>query len=355
MPNRYDRQLRLPEIGETGQFKLLNASVLCIGAGGLGSPALLYLAAAGVGKIGIIDFDKIDESNLQRQILFDTDVVGQSKAEVAAKRLRALNPMIEIKAYDGELNNETALQLFPEYDIILDGTDNFEAKFLINDAAVKFNKPWIYGAIQGFDGQVSVFNYSNGPCYRCLYPGKPRGRIMNCAEAGVIGAVAGIIGVTQALQAIQIIADHENFEPLAGKLMTLDTRTMSTRILTLKKDPACPVCSKNRDDIVLSYASPICGIVQEISVEEMGNMTECILMDVRESNEWDRGYIEGARLYPLSKIINGQLPDISKDTHIIIYCQKGMRSRQAAKILHEGNFLHVYSLAGGFEAWTATR
>jgi molybdopterin/thiamine biosynthesis adenylyltransferase len=180
--NRYDRQIRLPEIGREGQDKLLKASVLCVGAGGLGSPALLYLAAAGVGRIGIIDFDRVDESNLQRQVLFDTEAVGKPKALEAARRLKALNPTIQIESYDEELNAENAARLFPQYDVIIDGTDNFETKFLINDAAVKFGKPWIYGAIQGFDGQASVFNFKGGTCYRCLYPEKPKGRIMNCAE-----------------------------------------------------------------------------------------------------------------------------------------------------------------------------
>ena len=245
--NRYDRQIRLPEIRQEGQDKLLKVSVLCVGAGGLGSPALLYLAAAGVGQIGIVDFDRVDESNLQRQILFDTEAVGKPKVLEAARRLKALNPTIHIESYDEELNTRNAARLFPQYDVIIDGTDNFETKFLINDAAVKFGKPWVYGAIQGFDGQASVFNYKGGPCYRCLYPEKPKGRIMNCAEGGVIGAVAGLIGVTQALQAIQIISGHENFEPLSGRLMTLDTRTMHTRILALKKNPECAACGKKRN------------------------------------------------------------------------------------------------------------
>ena len=348
---RYDRQISLPEIGLEGQKKLLKASVLCVGAGGLGSPALLYLAAAGVGRIGIIDFDRVDESNLQRQVLFDTEAVGRPKAERAAQRLNALNPTIHIEAHDEQLNAENAARLFPGYDVIIDGTDNFETKFLINDAAVKFGKPWIYGAIQGFDGQASVFNYQGGPCYRCLYPEKPKGRIMNCAEGGVIGAVAGLIGVTQALQAIQIIAGHESFEPLSGRLMTLDTRTMHTRILALKKNPDCSACSKNQDEIALSYSSPVCGFVPEISVVQMKERAGYILIDVREQEEWDQGHIDGARLWPLSKIMQGIFPALPQAAEIILHCQKGMRSLQAAQILKDNGFMDVASLSGGFEAW----
>lgn len=349
--NRYDRQIRLPEIGREGQEKLLKASVLCVGAGGLGSPALLYLAAAGVGRIGIVDFDRVDESNLQRQVLFDTEAVGKPKAEQAAQRLKSLNPTIHIEAYDEELNAENAARLFPHFDFIIDATDNFETKFLINDAAVKFGKPWIYGAIQGFDGQASVFNYQSGPCYRCLYPEKPKGRIMNCAEGGVIGAVAGLIGVTQALQAIQIITGHESFEPLSGRLMTLDTRTMHTRILTLQKSTDCPACGKNRNEIALFYSSPVCGFVPEISAAQMKERAGYILIDVREQEEWDQGHIDGARLWPLSKIMQEIFPDLSQDIEIILHCQKGMRSLQAAQIFKDNGFMDVASLSGGYEAW----
>lgn len=349
--NRYDRQIRLPEIGQEGQDKLLKASVLCVGAGGLGSPALLYLAAAGVGRIGIIDFDRVDESNLQRQILFDTQDVGQSKAREAAQRLKGLNPTIHIEAYEEELNTGNAARLFPQYDVIIDGTDNFATKFLINDAALKFSKPWIYGAIQGFDGQASVFNYKGGPCYRCLYPEKPKGRIMNCAEAGVIGAVAGLIGVTQALQAIQIITGHESFEPLSGKLMTLDTRTMHTRTLTLQKSTDCSACGKNRDEIALSYSSPVCGFVPEFTPQQVRGRKNACLIDVREQEEWDQGHIDGARLWPLSKIMQGIFPDLPHGAEIILHCQKGMRSLQAAQIFKDNGFMDVASLSGGFEAW----
>lgn len=348
---RYDRQMRLPEVGADGQEKLLRAAVLCVGAGGLGSPALLYLAAAGVGRIGIIDFDRVDESNLQRQVLFDVDAVARSKAQQAAKRLKSLNPTIQIDAYDEELNAESAARLFPSYDVIIDGTDNFETKFLINDAAVKYKKPWVYGAIQGFDGQASVFDAQTGPCYRCLYPEKPKARIANCAEAGVIGAVAGLIGATQALQVIQLVTGHESFEPLIGKLWTLDTKTLQTRILNIPKNHDCAACSKNQDNAVLTYSSPVCGFVPELTPMQVRGRENACLIDVREQMEWDQGHIDGARLWPLSKIVEGHLPDVPQNAEIILHCQKGMRSLQAAQILKERGYQEVYSMSGGYEAW----
>lgn len=351
MNTRYDRQMRLPEIGVDGQEKLLRAAVLCVGAGGLGSPALLYLAAAGVGRIGIIDFDCVDESNLQRQVLFDVDAVARSKAQQAAKRLKSLNPTIQIDAYDEELNAESAARLFPSYDVIIDGTDNFETKFLINDAAVKYKKPWVYGAIQGFDGQASVFDAQTGPCYRCLYPEKPKARIANCAEAGVIGAVAGLIGATQALQVIQLVTGHESFEPLIGKLWTLDTKTLQTRILNIPKNHDCAACSKNQDNAVLTYSSPVCGFVPELTPMQVRGRENACLIDVREQMEWDQGHIDGARLWPLSKIVEGHLPDVPQNAEIILHCQKGMRSLQAAQILKERGYQEVYSMLGGYEAW----
>lgn len=350
---RYKRQITLPEIGLDGQEKLAHARVLCVGAGGLGSPALLYMAAAGIGHIGIIDFDMVDESNLQRQVLFTTDEVGGPKAVHAKARLQALNPEIEIIVYEEELTAENAPDLFQTYNIILDGTDNFETKFLINDAAAKYKKPWVYGAIQGFDGQASVFDAQCGPCYRCLYPEKPKARIANCAEAGVIGAVAGLIGVTQALQVIQLVTGHESFEPLIGKLWTLDTKTMRTRLLNIPKNPDCPVCSKNLNDFVLSYSSPVCGFIPELTPQQVRQKSEFCLIDVRENEEWEQGGIEGARHWPLSRMLSGDTPDLPKETEIILHCQKGIRSLQAAQILKEHGYCDVYSLSGGYEAWVS--
>lgn len=349
---RYSRQMRLPEIGLEGQDRLLKASVLCVGAGGLGSPALLYLAAAGVGRIGIVDFDCVDETNLQRQVLFSTDMIGQPKAQEAVRRIRQLNPDIQAENYNAELDVESATRLFPAYDIILDGTDNFETKFLINDAAVKFGKPWIYGAIQGFDGQVSVFNDRGGPCYRCFQPENPRATVMNCAEAGVIGAIAGIIGVTQALQAIQLITRHPSFDPLVGKLWTLDARTMQTRKLSLRKEAHCSICSHDPGGVILEYTRLDCATVTEFSASQLRKNNNYNLIDVREDIEWQQGHIEGATLWPLSKLLMSDMPHISKNAEIVVYCQTGARSTRAAQILRSHGFSRVANLTGGYIAWS---
>ncbi len=349
--NRYDRQVILPEIGTAGQEKISKASVLCIGAGGLGCPALLYLAAAGVGRIGIVDFDSVDETNLQRQVLFTVEQIGKNKAESAKQQLEALNPHITIKSYPVELTDKNVEALFDGYDIIIDGTDNFTAKFLINDAAVKYGKPFIYGSILGFDGQLSVFNAPGGPCYRCLFPEAPKGYVPNCAEAGVIGAVAGIIGTAQAMETIKIIVGHKNLHPLAGKLWTIDMCTMESRILSLTKNPECPVCSKEKRDITLQYASPICGLIPEVTPEQARRNKTALMIDVREKEEWGAGHIEGAKLVPLSELAQGQIPDLPKDCEIIIHCQKGKRGMQAIEILQAQGYLNVRNMRGGYEAW----
>ena len=351
MSNRYQRQIILPEIGEEGQKKIAAASVLCVGAGGLGCPALQYLAAAGIGRIGIIDFDVVDESNLQRQILFTTDQIGQNKAEATAVRLKALNPEIQIDTYPEELTDQNAEKLFKRYDIIIDGTDNFAAKFLINDAAVKFEKPFIYGSILGFEGQVAVFNHNDGPCYRCLFPEPPSGHIPNCAEAGVIGAVAGIIGTTQVMEAIKLIVNHARFKPLSGKLLTIDAHSMETRLLSLPKDPECPVCSKPKEEITLHYTSQSCSVIAEVSAEEVSTDNTALFLDVREQEEWDHGHLEGAQHFALSSLVEGKMPNIEAHQNIILYCKKGMRSRQAAQILQDKGYNNLKSMKGGYDAW----
>lgn len=351
MTDRYKRQIILPEIGEVGQKKISNSSVLCIGAGGLGCPALLYLAGAGVGNIGVVDFDVVDETNLQRQILFTSDQVGQNKAEAAKERLSALNPDIHIQSYGRELTDENAYDLFKKYDVIIDGTDNFAAKFLINDAAIKAEKPLIYGSIAGFDGQVSVFGVANNPCYRCLYPETPKGHIPNCAEAGVIGAVAGIVGTTQAMEVIKIIVGHDSFTSLVGKLWTIDTRTMETQSLRLSKNSNCSVCSKEKEEIHLQYSSPVFGIISEVTPEQAKENKEALLVDVREISEWDRGAIDGAIHIPLSKLMENYNPDLLLNGDIILYCHLGKRSLKAVQILKSQGYLNVFSMAGGYERW----
>lgn len=353
---RYSRQVVLPEIGERGQEKLHAASVLAVGAGGLGCPALLYLAAAGVGTIGIIDFDRVDESNLQRQVLFGTRDTGRPKAAAARDRLAALNPQITINAYEEELTDKNAVGLFSAYDIILDGTDNFAAKFLINDVAVKLGRPVIYGAIHGFEGRVCAFNHKASACYRCLHPRPPQAEIMNCAQNGVIGALAGIVGTIQALETIKIIVDHDSFRPLSGRLWRIDARTMETSLLNIPRRKDCPVCSRPAADIVPEYSSPVCAaaIAPEITCGA-GLPENAVFIDVREREEWEAGYIPGARHLPLSALQK----DVSLFTPpergrpCVVYCQKGGRSKKAAEMLLRAGHNDIYSLKGGYEAWRA--
>ncbi|MCK6418104.1 MAG: HesA/MoeB/ThiF family protein [Alphaproteobacteria bacterium] len=352
MRERYARQMRLPEIGAVGQEKLAQARVLCVGAGGLGCPALLYLAAAGLGHLGIVDFDHVEESNLQRQVLFNVSDIGQPKAQAARAHLLSLNPSLTIHIHEYALNAETAPDVFEAYDFIIDGTDNFTAKFLINDAAVKFGKPWIYGAIQGFQGHVAVFDAARGACYRCLYPHPPQEEILNCAQAGVIGAVAGMVGLTQALQIIQLIVAHESFQPLINRLWILDTRSMSTRIFSLDKDPLCVTCGKKDSEIVLHDEIGTCTGVQDITLDQLEALKHAIVLDVREQEEWDAGFIPGAKLWPLSQFLAGMLPrHLTREQEIVLYCRSGKRSQAAGKILIGTGYKKIYNLAGGYEAW----
>ncbi len=348
---RYKRQIVLPEIGDVGQGKINAASVLVVGAGGLGCPVLLYLAAAGVGHIGIVDHDNVDETNLQRQVLFNVDDIGVNKAQAAAVHLRRLNPDITIEDFPVELDNNNVESLFERFDIVVDGTDNFAAKFLINDAAVKTGTPFVYGSILGFDGQVSVFCAPDGPCYRCLFPESPKGHIPNCAEAGVIGAVAGMIGTIQAMQVIKMIVKDESFNPLVGRLLTVDMHSMENRVLNLPKNHECHVCSKNKEEITLEYKSTICGIIPEIMPNEVQDNDGAMLIDVRERDEWDAGHIDGADHIALSWLMAGNIPDIPKDKEIILYCQKGMRSLQAAQYLAGLGFSNLRNMSGGYEKW----
>ena len=347
---RYVRQVVLQEIGEDGQSRLGHSSVLCIGAGGLGAPVLHYLAAAGVGRIGIIDADTVDISNLQRQVLFCEDDIGAPKASRAGQHITALNSDIHVEAYDTALTPENAPDIIPDYDIIIDGTDNFAAKFLANDAAVKYGKPLIYGAIQGFDGQAAVFDAALGPCYRCLYPEMPTAQIANCAESGVIGAVAGLVGMTQALQAIQLITGDVSFAPLHGRLWMLDSRRMTSRIVGVPKNPECPVCSRAASAITLKTSETACGYIAELTPEQVGEAA--VIVDVRESEERAQGYIERARHCPLSALEAGHIPEMPGNCDIILYCQHGIRSLQAGRILKARGYESVYSLKGGYAAWT---
>ena len=358
-PGRYDRQEILSEIGPAGQKKLTNARVLMVGAGGLGCSALQYMAAAGIGTLGIIDHDSIDISNLQRQVLFTTEDHEKKKAVAARARLLQLNSDIIIHAYAERLTQENVLGLFSSYDLIIDGTDNFVTKFLINDAAVKTSKPVVYGAIEDFAGQISVFDAVHGPCYRCLHPQPPQNHVLNCAETGVIGALAGIIGSMQAMEAIKLIVGHESFKPLIGKLWMIDTRTMETRMINILKQKDCTVCSKKPIEIILQNSSPVCAatMVMEINGLDMAKRHDVITIDVRELSEREDGYINGSLHIPLDvlqKNINAfSQPEGGKIC--VLYCQKGGRSKKAAEWLMTAGFKNIYSLKGGFEAWISGR
>lgn len=350
--SRYARQTILDEIGQAGQDKLSAASVLCIGAGGLGCPALLYMAAAGLGRIGIIDFDRVEESNLQRQTLYSTEQIGENKASAAKARLSALNPTITIEAYEQQLNADNAQELFEQYDLIIDGTDNFAAKYLINDMAVKCGKPFIYGALQGFTGQLAVFNASdNAPCYRCLYPKPPKEHIPTCAEGGVIGAVAGMIGTAQAMEAIKLIVDNTALKPLSGRLLCMDMRDMRTTTLNIPKNETCPACAADPQDIQITPTQELCTMIEQITPDQLSSFENAIIIDVREKEEWDAGFIEGARHLPLSILMENPETDLPRDKDIILYCAKGMRSQYAAEMLRAQGYENLKNMAGGYDGW----
>ncbi|MBN8543692.1 MAG: ThiF family adenylyltransferase [Alphaproteobacteria bacterium] len=363
---RYARQTVLPEIGQEGQERLKSASVLCIGTGGLGSPALLYLAAAGIGRIGLVDDDMVDISNLQRQVLFKETDQGKSKVEAAKAALAELNSQCQIEAYHQRFIPENAEALIQNYDVIIDGTDNFSSKFLINDACVKFGKPLVYGSILGFVAQVSVFwakgENHHGPCYRCLYPKPPGGHIPNCAEAGVIGAMAGIAGTVQALEAIKMVlglkwCKEKNLEPLLGTLWILDARTMQTKTLILRKRHQCSACARDPNDILLTQAEESCATksnVKNISAEDAANqISKAVFIDVREAHELASGRIPKALHIPLGTLLSNEdsVGDIASDTPVIVYCQHGIRSFSAASHLIALGFRNVAHINGGIVRW----
>ena len=364
---RYSRHLIMPEVGVEGQLKLKAGSVLCIGAGGLGSPAALYLAAAGVGRIGIVDFDVVDFSNLQRQIIHGTPDVGRSKLASAKDRLLGLNPLIEIDTYETALSSKNALDLFKPYDIILDGTDNFPTRYLVNDACVILGKPNTYGSIFRFEGQASVFATKNGPCYRCLYPEPPPpGLVPSCAEGGVLGVLPGIIGTIQATEAVKLIMGIG--EPLIGRFLIYDALRMKFRELKLKKDPDCPVCGTHPTVTALIDYEQFCGVTPateptmsaqdnnetEIDVKELKRKMDAkedfYLLDVREPNEFKIGRIPGSTLIPLGEVPQ-RYQEIPKDKEIVVHCKMGGRSAKAAAFLRQQGFKSVKNLKGGILDW----
>lgn len=357
---RYHRHLLLPQVGPKGQKRLKNSSVLCVGAGGLGSPLALYLAAAGVGRIGIVDFDVVDESNLQRQILHDASSVGKPKVESAKKRLLALNPHITVETHETKLSAANAVELFKTYDVIADGADNFATRYLVNDACVLTGKPDAYGSIFRFEGQLSVFGAKGGPCYRCLYPETPPpGLVPSCAEDGVLGALPGVIGAMQAVETIKLLLDIGR--PLVGRLMLYDALEQSWRTLKVKKDPHCPACGKNPTIKAPLDDEAFCGLkekpsamIPEITVEELKIKIErkddFLLLDVREPHENEIARIPGSTLIPL-----GDLPrrcgELDKSKTLVVHCKSGGRSARAVQFLRDQGYDAV-NVAGGIKAWS---
>ena len=357
---RYHRHLIMPEVGPEGQKKIKNASVLCVGAGGLGSPLALYLAAAGVGRIGIVDFDVVDESNLQRQILHDTPSVGMSKLKSAEKRLKALNPNVKIELHELRLDSSNAVELFKKYDVIADGTDNFATRYLVNDACVLLGKPNVYAAIFRFEGLLSVFALPDGPCYRCLYPEPPPpGLVPSCAEAGVLGVLPGVIGTMQAIETLKLILGIGN--PLKGRLMLYDALDQSWRTLKVKKNPACPVCSENPTIKAPIDYEAFCGLkekpavtIPEISVQDLkaklDKKEKFVLLDVREPHEYEIARIEGSTLIPLGKLPE-RFGELDKNAKIVVHCKMGGRSAKAVSFLREKGY-DATNVAGGINAWS---
>ena len=365
---RYSRHLILSEVGMEGQRKLKAARVLCIGAGGLGSPAALYLAAAGVGHVGIVDFDAVDFSNLQRQILHGTPDVGRSKLQSAKDRLNAINPGVEIATYETALTSKNALDLFRDYDVILDGTDNFPTRYLVNDACVITGQPNAYGSIFRFEGQASVFAAPGGPCYRCLYPEPPPpGLVPSCAEGGVLGVLPGIIGTIQATETIKLILGTG--EPLVGRLLLYDAFKMRFRELKLRRDPECPVCGEHPTIRELIDYEQFCGVmpvaapkpggggVPEITVQDFKTRLDrgdrIFLLDVREPNEYQICRIPGSTLIPLGELTSrlGEIPSGPDAPDIIVHCKMGGRSAKAVRQLMERGVTRVQNLKGGILDW----
>jgi len=358
---RYSRHLLLPEVGVEGQRKLKAARVLTIGAGGLGSPLSLYLAAAGVGTIGIVDFDVVDLTNLQRQIVHGTSTLGHSKLESAKARLTDLNPNVNVIGHDARLTSENALEIIDGYDIVVDGTDNFPTRYLVNDACVLLGKPNVYGSIFRFEGQASLFYAKEGPCYRCLYSEPPPpGLVPSCAEGGVLGVLPGIIGSIQALETIKWIIGAG--DTLVGRLVLFDALKLRFRELKLRKDPSCPICGEHPTIHELIDYQAFCGIGAEpdysgveISVDEFRRERDAkgdalVLLDVREPHEWEIVHIEGARLIPLSQLPD-RLSELDGHAEIVTQCHHGARSMKALEILRGAGFGKVRSLAGGIDAW----
>ena len=357
---RYSRHLIMPEVGLEGQRKLKQASVLCVGAGGLGSPLSIYLAAAGVGRLGLVDFDVVDESNLQRQILHGTNDVGRSKLDSARDKLSQLNPNVQVETHEIRLTSENSLELFRHYDLVADGTDNFPTRYLVNDACVLSGKPNVYASIFRFEGQASVFALPDGPCYRCLYPEPPPpGLVPSCAEGGVLGILPGLVGIIQATEVVKIIL--EQGESLVGRLLLFDALGMKFRELKLRRNPDCPVCGDEPSIHELIDYEEFCGIqpdttgqVDEVTAielkEELSQGRDIFVLDVRNPPEYEICRIEGAHLIPLGDLVN-RLHELDTAREIVAQCRSGARSAQAVQLLRQAGFKKVRNLEGGILAW----
>jgi molybdopterin/thiamine biosynthesis adenylyltransferase/rhodanese-related sulfurtransferase len=368
---RYSRHLIIPEVATDGQKRLRNAKVLAVGAGGLGSPTLMYLAAAGVGTLGVVDFDTVDESNLQRQIIHGQSDIGRSKAESARDSIREINPLIQVNLHTERLDSSNVMELFAQYDLIVDGTDNFATRYMVNDAAFLLGKPYVWGSIYRFDGQASVFwptaPGGQAPCYRCLYPEPPPpGMVPSCAEGGVLGVLCASIGAIQTTEAIKLLTGIG--EPLVGSLMVYDALDMEYRKIKVRKDPECPLCGKNPTITQLIDYEAFCGTVSEEAQEaaigstilatelkaKMDAGEDFVLVDVREPAEFEIVSIPGARLIPKGEILNGSaLSSLPQDKQIVLHCKSGVRSAEALAALKAAGLTNSVHVQGGVLAWAA--
>jgi molybdopterin/thiamine biosynthesis adenylyltransferase/rhodanese-related sulfurtransferase len=359
---RYSRHILLPQVGEDGQRALKASRVLLVGAGGLGSPVALYLAAAGVGAVGLVDFDAVDLSNLQRQILHGSAAVGSSKIDSARDRLRDINPNVVVEAYETRFASSNALEIARGYDLIVDGTDNFATRYLVNDTSVLLGIPNVYGSVYRFEGQASVFGAPNGPCYRCLFREPPPPHLVpSCAEAGVLGVVPGLVGTIQATEAIKMLLGLG--DSLVGRLLTIDVMTMAFRTIEIRRDPECPACGTREITELIDYdefcgaaptEEPAGSAVREIQPSQLAQRLEggeeLEIIDVREPYEWQLGHIPGARLVPLDRIA-AEIPRLDKRRETILYCKVGVRSMYAAQQLANAGVSEVRNLAGGILRW----
>ncbi|MBO1414997.1 adenylyltransferase/sulfurtransferase MoeZ [Streptomyces sp. FH025] len=364
---RYSRHLIIPDVGMAGQKRLKNAKVLCVGAGGLGSPTLLYLAAAGVGTLGIVEFDVVDESNLQRQVIHGQSDIGRSKAESARDSVKEINPYVDVVLHEERLDNSNVMEIFSGYDLIVDGTDNFATRYLVNDAAVLLGKPYVWGSIYRFDGQASVFWAEHGPCYRCLYPeAPPPGMVPSCAEGGVLGVLCASIGSIQVNEAIKLLAGIG--DPLVGRLMIYDALEMNYRQVKVRKDPNCAVCGENPTVTELIDYEAFCGVVSEEAQAAAAGSTvtakqlkawqdedeDIFLIDVREPGEYEIVNIPGAVLIPKNEFLMGDaLEKLPQDKKIVLHCKSGVRSAEVLAVVKAAGFANAVHLGGGVLGWVS--